>query len=56
MASLRWNHGAWYLHIYLPCGASASAVRDLEGHSSIAVTGGYAHAGIRPLREAISPL
>jgi integrase len=40
----------------LASGAPVSVVRDLAGHSSIAVTDGYAHTDVRDLRQAINRL
>jgi integrase len=40
----------------LASGAAVSVVRDLAGHSSIAVTDGYAHTDISALRHAVARL
>ncbi len=40
----------------LASGAPVSVVRDLAGHSSIAVTDGYAHTDLSALRQAVAKL
>ncbi len=58
------NATGYYPHAYrhtfvshlLDAGAGASTVRDLAGHSSLAVTDGYAHSNERARRQAVRKL
>jgi integrase len=49
---LRHTYASWLIQ----AGVSLTAVRDLLGHSSIAVTGRYAHLGTEHLEEAVRKL